>query len=81
MKIMDYCKKDFKKSIIVMVFNAKEVISLCRNISKKDETKCKQKQETCKQYYLHNKEILQGMTRAQYKNLSQEEQNKKKRKT
>ena len=39
MKIMDYCKKDLKKSIIVMGFNAKEVISLCRNISKEDETK------------------------------------------
>ena len=45
-----------------MVFNAKEVISLCRNIRKKGEKKKKKKKkETCKQYYLHNKEILQEM--------------------
>lgn len=52
----------------------------CAEISVK-KTKQNNNKETCKQYYLHNKEILQGMTRAQYKNLSQEEQNKKKRKT
>ena len=58
-----------------MGLNAKEVISLCRNISIKGE----KNKETCKQYYLRNKEIVQEMTRAQYKNLSQEEQDKKKR--